>query len=38
MEEILEFMKKPEFLGAAVTMPFKQDIFPYLDVIHGDAN
>ncbi|KRX08377.1 RNA 3'-terminal phosphate cyclase/enolpyruvate transferase, alpha/beta [Pseudocohnilembus persalinus] len=38
LTDILPFIKNnPRFLGACVTMPFKQQLLPYLDVLHDEA-
>lgn len=36
-EEFAPFMEKREFLAINVTIPYKQDVIPYLSYIDGDA-
>ncbi len=35
--ELDAFMKKRDFLGINVTIPYKRDVMPYLDVTDGEA-
>ena len=35
--ELASFMKKRDFLGINVTIPYKQDVMPFLDSISPEA-
>jgi shikimate 5-dehydrogenase len=37
IEEAVKVFRDPEFKGASITMPFKKDIIPFLDEVHGVA-
>jgi len=34
---VIPYLKDPSFYGASVTMPYKKEIIPYLDIVEGEA-